>query len=63
MSDETVYEEPSEVDAVEGVVSVKGPDSVDVKLTPDAAVETSDRLLKGSLKAQGQRVRGAKRPD
>ena len=58
-----MYEEPSEVDAVEGVVSVKGPDSVDVKLTPDAAVETSDRLLKGSLKAQGQRVRSAKRAD
>ena len=60
MTDEPVYDDPSKVEAKEGVVSVKGPDSVDVKLTPDAAVETSDRLLRGSMKAQGQRVRGTK---
>ena len=52
-----VYDDPSDVDAKDGVVSVKGPDAVDVNLTPDAAVETSDRLLLGSMKAQGQRVR------
>jgi hypothetical protein len=63
MNDDTVYEIPSEVDAKEGVVSITGPDAVDVKLTPDAAVETSDRLLKGSLKAHGQRVGSAKRHD
>ena len=63
MADETVYEEPSDVDANEGVVSVKGPDAVDVKLSPEAAVETSDRLLKGSMKAQGQRVRKLKKLD
>ena len=63
MTDETVYEEPSDVDANEGVVSVKGPDAVDVKLSPEAAVETSDRLLRGSMKAQGQRVRKLKKLD
>jgi hypothetical protein len=63
MADKTVYEEPSEVDANEGVVSVKGPDAVDVKLSPEAAVETSDRLLRGSMKAQGQRVRKLKKFD
>ena len=63
MSNDKVYEEPSEIDAAEGVVSVKGPDAVDVKLTPDAAAETSDRLLKGSMKAQGQRVRGQQKSD
>ena len=52
-----IYDAPSDVDAKDGVVSVKGPDAVDVNLTPDAAVETSDRLLRGSMKAQGQRVR------
>ncbi|HEU4957616.1 MAG TPA: hypothetical protein VFT40_08315 [Sphingomicrobium sp.] len=52
-----VYDDPSDVDAKDGVVSVKGPDAVDVNLTPDAAAETSDRLLLGSMKAQGQRVR------
>ena len=57
MNDETIYDEASEVDADRGVVSVTGPDHVAVKLTPNAAAETSDRLLKGSMKAQGQRVR------
>lgn len=57
MDDETIYDEPSEVDADSGVVAVKGPDHVAIKLTPDAAAETSERLFKGSIKAQGQRVR------
>lgn len=56
MSDDKIYEEPSEVSAEDGVVSVKGPDSVDVQMTPEAADETSERLLYGSLKARGQKV-------
>ena len=62
MNDKTVYEEPSDVEAKDGVVSVEGPDAVDVKLTPDAAAETSDRLLSGSMKAQGQKVRDGQKP-
>ena len=54
MSDEEIYDEPSDVTAEEGVVSVKGPDAVDVRLTPEAADETSDRLLHGALQARGQ---------
>ena len=57
MTNKPIYDDPSEVDAKDGVVSVKGPDAVDVELTPDAAAETSDRLLHGSMKAHGQRVR------
>ena len=34
-----IYDAPSDVDAKDGVVSVKGPDAVDVNLTPDAAVD------------------------
>ena len=56
MSDEKIYQEPSEVDAEEGVVSVKGPDDVDVRMTADAADETSERLLHGALKARGQKL-------
>lgn len=56
MSDERIYDEASQVEADEGVVSVKGPDDVDVKLTDDAAAETSDRLLVGSMKARGQKL-------
>jgi hypothetical protein len=58
-----IYDEPSKVDAADGHVVVNGPDGVAVLLTPDAAAETSDRLLWGAAEAQGQRVakeRGAK---
>ena len=54
MSDEEIYNEPSEVSADDGVVSVKGPDAVDVRMTAEAADETSDRLLHGALQARGQ---------
>jgi len=49
-----LFDQPSDVKAVEGQVEVEGPDEVDVALTPEAAVETSDRLLKGAFKARGQ---------
>lgn len=54
MTDKTVYEEASDVDAEDGTVVVVGPDSVDVRLTPDAAEETSERLNTGAMKARGQ---------
>jgi hypothetical protein len=50
-----IYSEPSDVTAVDGEVKVEGPDEVDVALTPDAAEETSERLLEGTFKARGQR--------
>jgi len=53
--DRTIYDEASEVEAEDGVVSIKGPDAVDVRMTPDAAEETSDRLNTGAMKARGQR--------
>lgn len=60
MNGQKIYDEPSKVDAEDGVVSVDGPDEVDVRLTPDAARETSDRLLDEAMKAQGQKVREEK---
>lgn len=51
-----VYDEPSNVEAVEGEVEVNGPDGVAVSLTPDAAAETSDRLLAAAATAEGQRI-------
>ena len=50
------YDTPSRVSAEEGDVVVAGPDGVDVALTPDAAIETSERLLDRAAEAQGQRV-------
>jgi hypothetical protein len=55
-----VYDEPSEVDAEKGIVSVDGPDGVAVLLTPEAAIETSQRLLDGGMEAAGQRAEKAR---
>ena len=54
MSDKIVYDEPTEVEAEDGVVVLLGPDAVDVRMTPEAALETSDRLTNGAMKARGQ---------
>jgi hypothetical protein len=57
MSKDQVYDAPSQVSAEHGNVVVEGPDSVAVHMTPEAAAETSHRLLGGAVEAQGQRVR------
>jgi hypothetical protein len=49
------YAEPSRVEAVEGDVVVDGPGGVAVTLTPEAAIETSERLLAKGVEAAGQR--------
>ena len=54
MTDKQVYDEPSEVMAEDGAVTVKGPGTVDISFTPDAAEETSERMLHGAMKARGQ---------
>jgi hypothetical protein len=55
VSDGKIYKEASDVHAVDGKVVVDGPDSVDVELTPEAAEETSDRLINEAIRANGQR--------
>ena len=55
MPGDEIYDEASDVDADDGAVVVKGPDAVDVRMTPNAAEETSERLLEGAMKARGQR--------
>ena len=56
MAHEKVYAEPSKVTVEDGVVSVKGPDAVDVRMTPEAADETSERLLYGAMQALGKKI-------
>lgn len=61
MADSRIHDDPSEVAAEDGQVVVDGPDGVALTLTPDAAVETSHRLLEGGLMAQGQKARRKRR--
>lgn len=56
MDHDEIYDTPSQVVAKDGKVVVDGPDGVAVTLTPDAAIETSHRLLDGGVTAQGQDV-------
>ena len=55
MPNRKIYRQPSSVTARDGDVLVDGPDDVDVALSPEAAEETSNRLLESSMKARGQR--------
>ena len=62
MTDGKTYETPTKVQAIKGDVILDGPDGVDVAMTPEAAAETSDRLLEGAGIAQRQRLEGAQNP-
>ena len=53
--DDKVHDQPSEIDAEDGIVIMRGPGEVQLRFTPDAADETSERLSTGSMKARGQR--------
>jgi hypothetical protein len=55
MDDPKLYPNPSAVKAKEGAVEVRGPDAVDVDLTPEAAEETAERLTEQAVTARGQR--------
>jgi hypothetical protein len=59
--DSKVYEEPGEAEAVDGNVALMGPDGVSVMLTPEAAVETSNRLLDSGVTANGQRLEAGRK--
>jgi len=50
-----IYDEPGECRAVEGTVELEGPHDVLVAMTPEAAEETSERLLNASFEARGQK--------
>jgi hypothetical protein len=54
-SEPELFDEPTKVFAKDGEVILDGPDGVDVKLTPEAARETSNRLWDGAAKAKVQK--------
>ena len=49
---------PSDVTAEDGEVMVDGPEGIAFSFTPEAAEETSHRLLDGAVTARGQQVEG-----
>ena len=50
---------PADVFAEEGEVLVEGPGGISYSFTPEAALETSDRLLLGGMEANGQLSKSA----
>lgn len=54
--DGKLHNDPSNVDAEDGEVIIDGPDGVAISMTPEAADETSQRLLFGAAKAKGQQI-------
>ena len=51
------HDEPSDVTAENGEVMVDGPNGHAFSFTPEAADETSHRLLPGAAAAKGQQIR------
>lgn len=49
-------DQPSRVAAEEGEVLVDGPDGIALSLSPEAAEETSQRLMDGAARALDQRT-------
>ena len=58
---EKAYDTPSKVTAEEGEVLVDGPNGIAFSMTPEAAAETSDRLLEQAAVARGQQRLDEKR--
>jgi hypothetical protein len=49
-----VFTEPSECFVEEGLVVMDGPNGLSATFTPEAAVETSDRMLEAAMLALGR---------
>ena len=52
------HDMPSDVAAHNGDVLVDGPGGVAVAMTPDAAMQTGERLIEKAAHAHGQRITG-----
>jgi hypothetical protein len=48
------YDEPTKVAAVNGEVTLNGPDGIGLSMTPDAAEETGRRLTQAAGEARTQ---------
>jgi hypothetical protein len=50
------FSDPSNVSSEHGEVIMDGPDGVAVSLTPDAALETAERLFEVAVQATGEEL-------
>jgi hypothetical protein len=58
---EEVFDEPSKAEETQGIVVVTGPDSVDVAMTPAAALRSAERISSAAVEALvGESARKAK---
>ncbi len=55
MSDKPLYDDATKVSTNKGRVVLDGPDGVDVEITPEAALETAERLTTNAAQAAGER--------
>ena len=55
------FDTPSKVTADDGEVLVDGPNGYALSFTPEAAEETSDRLMFGAAQAKGQQLQASLR--
>ncbi|HEY4029900.1 MAG TPA: hypothetical protein VGM25_06115 [Caulobacteraceae bacterium] len=55
MTSTDAFDTPTETDAVDGEVVLRGPDGVALSMTPEAAEETGRRLLQAAAAARRQR--------
>ena len=49
------YDQPAAVSAQDGLVHLDGLGPIAIVMTPDAALETAERLVKHAVQAAGQR--------
>jgi putative intracellular protease/amidase len=55
MTSENAFDTPTNTDAVDGEVVLRGPDGVALSMTPEAAEETGRRLIEAAAWARRQR--------
>ena len=55
MGADYIHDRPSTVHSKDGAVCIDGPEDFQLRFTPEAAEETSERLAEAAIVARGQR--------
>ena len=54
MPSQKAYDEPTVVEAIDGEVTLNGPDGIGLSMTAEAAEETGRRLIEAAKRAKSQ---------